>query len=398
LKRTAAALAVTLLLSGRGLTAQTPQPAGAVIATLHLGGDSAQVAALPLTGGQIYRLEIAPVQAVVQVRPAATGQRPLPHIYRPPMADRVVWAVLAQRGTHYIELTNPGIGATTVRVIAEGVPMALVAAPSLVYDSTVFDESFPGPRGTVELVEGYAYRLEITPPVGDVTIRSANLPGAPPMVLYPLSTPALGRGGFTRLLVPATTDNYRIDVHSNDLVRVRIVLDAKETAQWMRMSAATRGLPRAGVAARAVMIGPFPALNGVRLGGVGMDFCLGVVPRGAWLGGLPIGGCALSLSYYHRSGDNSTVAFAIAPRFVASRPDAPTQLSLGLSAGIGGTLGTQEQSFSMLGMAAIAERQLAGRLLLEGEAGLTLVSRMGDNGSNPAALAPRLAFGLQLRL
>jgi hypothetical protein len=386
-------LAVLLPVTSRAL-AQAAQPVGALIATLHLGGDSVQVARLPLHAGQVYRLEITPTTAQIQVRPPTPGAPPLPHIGRPPVDGSIVWAFVARRGNHYIELTNPGIGATAVRVIAEGLPPTAVAAAGapVHYDSTVFDESFPGPRGTVQLVAGNAYRLEITPPVGDVSIRYAHTPGAPPLVLYPLSDPVAARGGDARLLVPSTTSEYRIDVRTSAIVRVRVILDARETASWVRMAYATRGVPQAGVGLRAVVIGAFPVVpdvNGVpsNVGGVGVDACLA-------LGG-PIRGCVLSVSYYSRSGGNNTVAIGVAPRFSTSDRDAPTRVSLSLQLALAGTTGVNEQSYLMGGLGVVLERRFTRTFGMELEGAAFLVNPMVSAAGSEAVLVPRVALGFQ---
>jgi len=394
--RSAAVLAALLPLAGRAV-AQESQPAGALIATLHLGGDSVQVARLSLQAGQVYRLEISPATAQVQVRPPTNGAPTLPRISRPPIAGGIAWAFVARRGNHYVELTNPGMGAVTVRVVAEGVTPAALAsaegAPSLRFDSTVFDETFPGPRATVELVAGYAYRLEITPPVGDVSIRYAHTPSLPPLVLYPLSEPSTASGGYARLIVPINTAEFRIDVHTSDIVRVRIILDVRETALWVRVANATSGLPQSGVGIRAVAIGAFPIAPDVygnysKVGGTGFDACLA-------LGG-PIRGCVLSLSYYSRSGGNNTVAIGLAPRLSTANRNAPTRVSLSLQLALAGTTGVHEQSYFMAGAGVVLEHRLTRTWGTEVEVAEVLVHPMGLT-SDADVMVPRGALGIQFR-
>lgn len=384
---------------------------GVLVRTLHLGGDSTQATMISLSSGG-YRLEIEPVTANIQLSRRNGGStRPMPLVARPAANDhRVAGVFPPESGEYLVQLINPGVGATTVRVVREGaengaeapLTAALPAAASLP-EMTVYDETFPGPYGIVLLQEQTAYRVEITGDPGAVTIRHGSRAGAPPMVLQPLSDPTASQGGTALLLIPTSSDEYRIEANGGGLSRVRIIRDPKETAYWFRVGLATRNQPKAGITVRGAFIGPFPdyvSYSGTPTSSMaaGFDLCFGLVSRGGWING-SVGGCALQLGMYHRAA-GSIFTIGVAPRLALSPATSPTQLSLGASAGIAtssGGVGQGEESYWMFGLSMVVERKVIDHLWFEGEAGPSMLMLMGESSGDEKAMPIRASLGLQYR-
>jgi hypothetical protein len=420
----ALALIAGLVAAAEQVLAQAPHDS--VIADLHLGGDSVQAAVVALRTHEAYLVEVAPARA--QIRLHLRASAPQPFLAPIALADRAppdggaVFGLAPRRsGEYVVELTNPDIGATHVRVIWETILRELTApvpptgvASEVVVDerpTTVFDETFPGPPASVLLAGDVVYRVEISPATTSarVAIHSARSRSGPPLVMYPTDERAIGAAGATFVIIPTNTDEYRLDVavSGDEPARVRIIRDPKESARWVRVAEETRDLPRAGLSARAVAIGAFPRpslaysdTTDLTASGLGMDLCFGTVARGGWTGG-PIGGCAFSLAFYRRNHQADVVAISIAPRLVLTPPHMTTQFSLGLSVGIGtATRGSLNQSYGMVGLSGIVERAMSRHWVLEAEAGFTAVSTSKNvfTGSHPAlAYSPRAAIGVQYR-
>lgn len=311
------------------------------------------------------------------------------------------------RGEYLIELTNPQ-RAARIRVIHEGAGTQVSEAASRAMfepELRIFDQDFPGPRRAVALGADVVYRVEIRSngPVsgGIVSLHSVSNLGQP-RIQAPLSDPLEGQG-VSVLVIPTVSDEYWVDVSGSAQVRIAIIRDPKETARWARMSDQTRNLPRAGISVRAVHIGAFPR-PGARTdyaSGSGMDICLGLVARGAWVGG-DVGGCALSVSFYRRSHEATVAAIGIAPRVLLSPATARWQFALGASFALAATTESPaEQSYWMFGVAVIAERMLLRRLLVEAEIGVMHAQTTANRDARvlPRSSAPhRLALGLQYRL
>lgn len=416
------ALIAGLLAAAEPVLAQAPYDS--VIADLHLGGDSVQATVVPLRAHEAYLVEVTPARAQIRLhlRTSASQQllAPIARADRaPPDGGAVSGLAPRHSGEYIVELTNPGAGATHVRIIWETTVRrpaasflpAAAAAPADEAPTTVFDETFPGPAASVLLAGDVVYRVEISPATTSarVAIYSARSRSGPPLMMYPTDERAIGAGGATFVIIPTNTDEYRLDVavSGDEPARVRIIRDPKESARWVRVAEETRDLPRAGLSARAVAIGAFPRpsraysdTTDLTASGLGMDLCFGTVARGGWTGG-PIGGCAFSLAFYRRSRQADVLAVSIAPRLVLSPPHMTTQFSLGLSVGIGTTTrGTLNQSYGMVGLSGIVERAMSRHWVLEAEAGFTAISASKNSftGSHPAlAYTPRVAIGVQYR-
>lgn len=405
-----AALAVPLFVAP--LVAQAADP---TVADLHLGGDSTQATTVALRAHEVYRLEITPARALILVRLRSRfPERPLearPVTDRTPPAGGAVFAIAPPRtGDYIVELTNTGVGSTHVRIVRElpagsrlatgdstrAAPSPLAASDS---EATVLDETYPALPSIVLLMGEIAYRVETQPREAAAAVEIRTRAGNVPILALPTGT--AGGPGF--VVIPTSTDEYRVTVATIEPVRVRIIRDPKATARWVRIAEATRDLPRAGISVRAVAIGAFPRPvtgSDSTASGVGIDMCFGSVARGGWTTG-PIAGCVFSLAIYKRNHQADVVAISIVPRLVLTPPRMTTQFSLGVSVGIGTTVqSSQSQSYFMLGLSGVVERPMSRHWVLEAEAGFTAVnaSQNAYPSSNPAiAYAPRAALGLQYR-
>jgi hypothetical protein len=265
----------------------------------------------------------------------------------------------------------------------------------------VFNDVLPGAKRIVLLAEGTAYRVEIEPASARVTIRHNRHPGQDPLFLLPVDVPV--PGGAAYQLIPRQSAEYRIDVvvTGGDVVRVRIVTDPQETARWASVRESTEGRMHGDIALRAVYLGPFPAIHVTPAGdsltyvaGAGADFCLGVVPRGAWLSG-SFGGCAAHLTLVNRGTDGNAVFASLAPRWMVTPEGATTQLSLVGYVGVGTTTVNRNIGFTLFGLGGMVERPLFGSryIGLEAEGGLWLLSATGGLSSGGESAA-HLALGV----
>jgi hypothetical protein len=287
-------------------------------------------------------------------------------------------------------------------------------APRLLYDETFAPGSNFVPRVTLEA--GTVYRIE-TEPGQPVSVSYSRRPAAQPLFLVPLSgggPEASGSAAF--LVVPQSTDEYRIDIQwtQTEPVRLTIWTDPKEMSRWARMRASTAGLPTAGLSVRAVYLGGFvrPAWRSWvsqttprgLASAYGLEACVAVLPRGGWFSG-PWGGCALALARLTRPDSAGGLwRLSIEPRYELSRPGAVVQQSVALTLGIATTVGlpgsAANTDYVGIGLGyQVATRALGRHLYVEADAGLTRMQQLGP-GIEPlgrASVVPDLAAGLQYR-
>ncbi len=281
----------------------------------------------------------------------------------------------------------------------------------------------PGPSAMplrVTLNEGTVYRVEVQPGSADISIRSARRLTLPPLYLVPLEGGGPMGASLTSafLFVPRATEEYRIDVtaYGGEPVQIKIWTDPREMSRWARMRRATKGLPMAGLGLRAVYFGAFvrPHAAGYispeppqgTASALGVEACVAVVPRGAWVTG-PIGGCVLSLGTYSRPDSSGRfLLIATEPRFELSAPGAAIQTSAVLTVGVGTEISLPQQLERMdylalgLGLDVATEIPGLGRhWWAEAEGGLARMQELGS-GLEPkgqASIVPHLGLGLQLR-
>ena len=104
---------------------QASGDSGQVILDTHLGGDSAQAAQVGLRRGATYRLEFRPAGAQLLIRQRTrdgAAAPPLDTLTRSPLDTvpagwRAVRIQPTANGAHVIELTNPQVGPTSVRLV-----------------------------------------------------------------------------------------------------------------------------------------------------------------------------------------------------------------------------------------------------------------------------------------
>ncbi len=286
-------------------------------------------------------------------------------------------------------------------------------APQLLDEEMLAPNSAIVPR--IVLHKGTVYRIE-TQPAQQVAVRYSRLPSQPPLFMLPLGGGGPNPSGSgSVLVVPRSTEEYRIDVSytTDQPVRLEVWTDPEEMSRWARMREKTRGLPAAGLDLRAVYLGPFigpqvsPYSTTTSRGmasAAGVEACLAVAPRGAWVSGR-VGGCVLAVSRLSRPGSAGGLWFLTTqPRYELSSPGAAIEQSVVLTAGIGTTvslpIGSGSTDYVELGLGYLAATPLLGRhLWAEAQAGVSRMQELGG-GFDPmgrASLVPDLALGVQFR-
>jgi hypothetical protein len=227
---------------GRALRAQQPAPpprpplqsahapdSGRIVMDQQLGGDSVQAAPLDLRRGAIYLVEVRPARADVQIRRRVRDGSTAPPLDTVPISRtdsllhwRQFGVVAREGGAHVAELTNPGVGATQVRVtlLRRAIDDTL---PSTARRTLVFSEIVGGGPSYVTLDSGVVYRIVAQDAVS-IGPRSGFRP--------PLRIAALVRGGGTGVpVIPEFTGEYRIDTDVSASVQIwREEADPKEIA------------------------------------------------------------------------------------------------------------------------------------------------------------------------
>jgi len=187
-----------------------------------------QVTTVTLRRGARYLVRVRPAGAEIQIRRRSrdtTTAQPLLASAAPEslMSWRAFRVTTAEAGEHFVELTNPGIGATLVRVSllsrAPGDTAATIERRTL-----VFSENVSGGPSFVTLDSGVVYRFIA---VGSDVLIS-------PRVLYrtPLrAAPMVHPGPTGTPFIPEFTGEYRLDAVGDASVRIyREEMDAVQLA------------------------------------------------------------------------------------------------------------------------------------------------------------------------
>jgi hypothetical protein len=285
----------------------------------------------------------------------------------------------------------------------------------------VMDELFAvGPSAfapRVTLQQGMVYRLEMQPAAASVSIRPALHPSQPPLLLIPLEGGGIVTGASQTaafLLVPHSTEEYRLDVSAGgtEPVRIRIWADPKESARWSRIHAEGFRLPVLAAAVSATFLTsfrdsygtPYDSLFGYSSrpqSAYGLKTCLAVVPKGRVLPDR-VGGCAIALTFWRRGSGRDFYTLGIEPEVVVRRmPRADLaitpQLAFGSSTG-----GAGRAWYVLLGLGARYTTELTRRpeLGFVAEAFAVDVRSLPSESSVPrvSSLALSLGAGLMLGL
>ena len=270
-----------------------------------------------------------------------------------------------------------------------------------------------GPR--IVLQKDMVYRIE-TQPAQQVSVRYSRMPSQPPLFMLPLGGGGPEASGSASILVvPRSTEEYRIDVTytTDQPVRLEVWTDPEEMSRWARMREQTRNLPTAGLGLRFVYLGPFvrpkplnpgypPPPRGTESAS-GVEGCLAVAPRGAWVSGR-VGGCVLAISRFTRPDGSGLWFLTTEPRYELSGPGAAIEQSVVVTAGIGTTVSTPGSEtvtdYVELGLGYLAATPLLGRhVWAEAQAGASRMQELGGGFEplGPASIVPDLALGVQFR-
>ena len=118
------AAGMTVLCPPRALAQSPTTPdSGRVVLSTVLGGDSSQASGVTLRARATYRVQVQPARADLQIRRRLTGPTPPPFLTQTPVPAldtlthwRTFDITADSGGQHFVELTNPGVGSTLVRV------------------------------------------------------------------------------------------------------------------------------------------------------------------------------------------------------------------------------------------------------------------------------------------
>ncbi|HEY2807015.1 MAG TPA: hypothetical protein VGI92_14245 [Gemmatimonadales bacterium] len=261
----------------------------------------------------------------------------------------------------------------------------------------VLNEVFPGSYVTVMLAGDVSYRLELraaapTLPAATVTIRSLRNQGAPPLVLTPIGDQAAPSGGHSYLLIPDHSDEYRVDVATDEMLFVRIIRDDPETRRWASARAESQRLGQPGLGVSAVSMGALGRDDAdARVGGRGVGLCLGTFHNG---------GCVMDLALFSRGGAGTGFSLGMEPRHPLAG-NRRVLLSVGANFGIGeSTNHSAEQTYVMAGGGVIGDWAALPHLTMEMQVGLLATMALHDsmNGSAFSPTLPgRIAIGLRYR-
>jgi len=273
----------------------------------------------------------------------------------------------------------------------------------------LFNEVFPvnsAIPGYVVLSEGVVYRIELEPGSATLSIRAARRPTLPPVFLVPISNEALPQGSSAYLMVPRSSEEYRLDVTAlgDEPVRVRIWSDPRESARWARIRAEGSRAPALGGALHAVYMAvfrdayasPYDSLAGYHTSpraAYGLEGCLRVVPNGRVLPAR-VGGCALTLGLWFRDSGRDFYTIGIAPEIVVARAGLRTlalspQMAFGRSVG-----GKPSAAYVLLALGVRYSFPLARRPVL----GWDIEGAVVNVRSLPGAFDPRRVSAVTLRL
>ena len=156
---------------------------------------------------------------------------------------------------------------------------------------------------------------------------------------------------------------------------------------------------------RAAYIGPFAALSTSDVYGTvrspaaatGVETCLGVVPRGAWIN--PFSGCALTVSWYSR-GEDGLFLVGLAPQILLTGADRRSELAVVPQFAMGSTTGNSHQlTYYVAGLGLRTTHALTGPVRLEAEGGFRwITARPRPSGTDPTAVPAYVTAGLLFRI
>jgi hypothetical protein len=228
--------AAPALLAGQALPMVRPQASdsGRVVLETRLGGDSSQATRVDLRRGATYRVYVRPARGEIVVRKmtqdtGAASRAPLDTTTVPPddstRESRSFNVVARLNGGHLVELTNPRIGTTSVRITllrrAAGDTLPTTARRRLIYNENVS----AGPA-IVELDSGRVYRI-----VHGLNVYIAPRSGyRPPVRLAPLTRSAFG--GIAGVpFIPEFSGEYRLTVDPGDDASIQIYEEEADAAE-----------------------------------------------------------------------------------------------------------------------------------------------------------------------
>lgn len=187
---------------------------GHIVLETRLGGDSAQATTVNLRRGATYRIWVRPTRAQVVLRrlsqdTTAASRAPLDTVGLPSedstRTSRMFKVTAREQGEHIVELTNPQVGTTSVR-IAIMERAASDTLPTNMRRRLVWTGTVGGGPSYVTLDSGVVYRIVVH---DDVVFTPRQIFRAPPFTV----TVQLGHASGIPV-IPGYTGEYRMDTAS----------------------------------------------------------------------------------------------------------------------------------------------------------------------------------------
>jgi hypothetical protein len=210
----AAALTILAPAAARAQVASPTVPSGSdsgrVVLETRLGGDSSQATTVNLRRGATYRVWVRPARAEIAVRrltrDTAAAARAAHHTTTQPSEDsthmsRVFNITARAQGEHIVELTNPQVGGTSVRITFLH-RAAYDTLPTSARRTLLYNEATGTTGIIVSLDSGKVYRLQSD---DDVYIAPRSGYRAPVRL-----APLIRGGGSGVPFIPEFTGEYRV--------------------------------------------------------------------------------------------------------------------------------------------------------------------------------------------
>ena len=224
----ASALLVPAL--ARALRAQSDS--GRIVLETRLGGDSAQATRVDFRAGATYRLEFRPANAQLVIRKRTRDGSAVPplQLAAPAMQDTLPgWTInrvtAVEAGEHVVELTNPQVGTTTVRLVMLH-RAAGDSLPTRLQATLLYNEDVSGGPVYVALDSGQIYRISVT--MGEIYLSPRSAYRAP--VRFVATGGTTAGNNFGTPFMADYTGEYRVETDPGATAAFRIYSAAGDPA------------------------------------------------------------------------------------------------------------------------------------------------------------------------
>jgi hypothetical protein len=217
-------LAPALLLPAVAAPLRGQSDSGRVILETRLGGDSAQATRVDLRAGATYRFEFRPAGAQLVIRRRTRDGSSVPplQLAPPSMQDTLPgWTInrvtAVEAGEHIVELTNPQVGTTTVRLVMLH-RAAGDSLPTRLQATLLYNEDVSGGPVYVALDSGQIYRISVT--MGTIYLSPRSAYQAP--VRFVATGGTTAGNTFGTPFLAEYTGQYRVETDPGATATFRI--------------------------------------------------------------------------------------------------------------------------------------------------------------------------------